>query len=527
MNRVPQRELFSLFCRSISAAMGLHFPENQWQNLEKKLESALDDLPFSSVMEMISSFTTRPMQREHVEILASHLTVGETFFFRDEKYFEALQFQILPGLIRKRREEGNLFLRVWSAGCATGEEPYSLAILLRRTLPDIRNWNITILGTDINPRFLRKAEEGCYTKWSFRNTPPWVQDQYFEQRQDSRYHLREDIRRMVQFRYLNLAEDAYPNLLNNTNAMDVIFCRNVLMYFTPDLLQAVLERFHRSLVEKGWLIVSPVETPLAFNAGLKLKRFPGASLHQKEMPQSRMEAEIQENRQGKEQPAAIPFRPTTVVLKDLASINHAASGGRPAPDFNPDPATSRDGPSGKAGRPGTAGREEGSSENGDAGFREASKHYDTGRYGEAENLLKSLWESGAKSVPVGTLICRVHANQGRLDDAEAWCLETLKLEKTNARLYFILSTILEENGKPDDALGALKKALYIDPDFTLAHFALGNVLFRKKKPKESQKHFRNALKCLAGSKPDDIVPESEGITAGRFEEIIRSMMQIL
>ena len=187
--------------------------------------------------------------------------MGETYFFRERRAFEILEQSLLPGLIAARRKTEKR-LRFWSAGCSTGEEPYSLAILLDKLIPDLKDWNVTILATDINTGALRKAEEGIYSDWSFRDNPPWFKEHYFEKVDGNHHRLLPRIRKMVTFSYLNLSEDHYPALQNNTNAMDFIFCRNVLMYFAPGQIGLTVERFHRSLLDGGCLIVSPVETAL-------------------------------------------------------------------------------------------------------------------------------------------------------------------------------------------------------------------------------------------------------------------------
>jgi chemotaxis protein methyltransferase CheR len=158
-----------------------------------------------------------------------------------------------------------------------GEAPYSIAILLSRFL-DPAEWNVTILGTDINTRFLRKASEGVYSSWPFRDTPRWVKAGYFRRTPQGRLQVLPRIRRMVTFSRLNLAEDVYPALDTGTNGMDLIICRNVLMYFAADAARAVADRFHRSLVEGGWLIVSPTEASHALFQDFAPSHLPGAIL---------------------------------------------------------------------------------------------------------------------------------------------------------------------------------------------------------------------------------------------------------
>src|SRR5262249_41291670 len=161
-----------------------------------------------------------------------------------------------PELIRQRHAAGKQ-IRMWSAGCCTGEEPYSLAMTLSRLLPNPSNWNITILATDVNPRFLKTAAEGRYTNWSFRGSPESLREQLFQRAHGGASESSPAIKRMVSFAELNLAEDVYPTLMTNTNAMDVIFCRNVLMYFSREHATRVAARLHASLMEGGWLFTSP------------------------------------------------------------------------------------------------------------------------------------------------------------------------------------------------------------------------------------------------------------------------------
>jgi len=152
-------------------------------------------------------------------------TIGETYFFRNAAQFQALRDQVLPELIARRRANGFKQIRVWSAGCATGEEPYSLAILLGELLPDLADWSITILATDINQEFLERARQGVYRASAFRNeTPDDLRDRYFKPVEGG-WQLDPAIRRMVTFGHLNLVSDDYPSFETNTTGLDLIVCR--------------------------------------------------------------------------------------------------------------------------------------------------------------------------------------------------------------------------------------------------------------------------------------------------------------
>ena len=178
MMRPLSHGLLSQFSEFIASRTALHFPRERWNDLERQAVSAAREFGFADTESFIQWLTSSAVSREQIEILASHLTISETYFWREPQVFDALMEHILPQLVRLREGSGKL-IRIWSAGCSTGEEPYSIAIALQRVIPDLEKWKITILATDINPRILQKANAGLYGKWSFRNSPPWLKDQYF------------------------------------------------------------------------------------------------------------------------------------------------------------------------------------------------------------------------------------------------------------------------------------------------------------------------------------------------------------
>lgn len=266
----------------IASRLGLDFPETRHADLERGLLRACEASSVSTPESYLTWLATLSDESSEWRRLASHLTVGETYFFRDRALFEALEQQVLPFLIETRRAEGTPRLRLWSAGCATGEEPYSLAILLDRLLHGGANWALTTLATDINAEALEKARRGHYRQWSFRETPQWVRDGYFHRRGAETLELDTRIRRTVTFTPLNLAEDGYPSVVTNTTAMDLILCRNVLMYFTREAQRQTVARLQRALVPGGWLVVSPSEASAELLSPLAPASFPGVILYRKE-----------------------------------------------------------------------------------------------------------------------------------------------------------------------------------------------------------------------------------------------------
>jgi chemotaxis protein methyltransferase CheR len=267
----------------VARRMGLHFPRERRDDLQRGLAGAAQEFGFPDAAACADWLLAAPPSESQLQVLASHLTIGETYFFRDPQTLEALARTVLPELIRLRRGREQR-LRIWSAGCCSGEEPYTLAILLHEALPDLSDWQVTITATDINPRFLHKAAAGVYGEWSFRNAPAGLKERYFHRTADGRYAIAPRIRKLVDFSHLNLAQDAYPSLATGTNAMDIIFCRNVLMYFTPPQARTVIGNLHHALVEGGWLAVSPSEASQALCPEFTAVNFPGAIFYRKGDP---------------------------------------------------------------------------------------------------------------------------------------------------------------------------------------------------------------------------------------------------
>lgn len=469
----------------IAEATGLHFPPGRWPDLERGLAGAAVEFGFADVAACADGLLAAPLTPAQIRVLASHLTVGETYFFRENQTLEVLANSILPGLIHLRRGRDQR-LRLWSAACCTGEEAYSLAILLQRTLPDLADWDVKILATDINPRFLEKAVAGSYGAWSCRNVPAAIRRRYFDQEGEDRYVVAPVIREMVTFAQLNLAEDVYPSRANDTDAMDMIFCRNVLIYFTPFHIRRVVANFHRALVDGGWLAVSPTEAAEASFPQFTVSNHPGVILYRKDGVEA---GEIPTGPQPGRAPALPP------PLREAPSIEICAP-----PEVPPGMASP--------------------AEAGAALYGAAVAFREQGRHAEAVATLLALAAADTPGLPVLSLLTRTLSDQGLLADALVWCDRWIAGDKLDAAAHYLRAVILLEQGEQDLAYRSLQGAVYLHPDFVLAHFALGNVARSRGRIDDADKHFSNALHLLVRLPPADVLPESGGITAGRLTETI-------
>jgi len=472
--------------------MGLNFPRERWADLQRGLATAADESGFENVPAYVDWLLSASPTEAQIKALSIHLTVGETYFFRERKTLDIFANQILPELIGRRRGKEQR-LRLWSAGCCTGEEAYSLAILIRQLLPDLADWNVTILATDINARFLRKAAAGCYGTWSFRETPSGFKERYFQQTAEGRFQIAPEIQRLVTFAHLNLGQDTYPSLASETNAMDVIFCRNVLMYFTAARMRKVIGNLHRALIDGGWLAVSPSEVSQALFPQFATRNFPGVILYQRDDQRAR----------GEQTPRQEPLEPELGSIPDEPHFFVSPPASLAPPPAEPlapmEPVELSGGPQ-----------------------TQAAALYERGCYAEAAEVLLAV--AGELAAPESlALLARALANQGKLAEALPWCDRWIAADKMDAGAHYLQAVILLEQGAAEPARQALLRALYLQPDFVLPHFALGNLARRNNKLEEADRHFANALHLLEGHEANDPLPASEGITAGRLTETITMM----
>jgi len=245
---------FEYVCRLVRDRSALVLEPGKEYLVETRLLPIARQLQLGSVGELIGQLRAGPDNGLHTRVVEAMVTT-ETSFFRDLHPFETLKSTILPELIRKRREERRL--DVWCAACSTGQEPYSLAILLREHFAEVAGWKVNIAATDLSTEVLARAQAGQYNQIEVnRGLPAPVLVKYFRQ-QGGRWELAEHIRNMVEFRALNLARPWPP-----MTRMDLVFLRNVMIYFDVETKKSILGRVARLLKPDGYLLLGGAETTL-------------------------------------------------------------------------------------------------------------------------------------------------------------------------------------------------------------------------------------------------------------------------
>lgn len=249
----------------IKNKIGLHFTKDHWVGLIGGVTSIAKELGFDDPVDCVDWIVnTDPAgDSRHIDpvgLLVKHLTIGETYFFRPQAVFSILKTRIFPQLI-KRCIENDEILKIWSAGCSTGEEAYSLGMCLNDALPSDTQPEISILAADINADFIHTAREGVYTDWSFRDAPDYLRRTYFKRVDDVRYIVSDNIKKWIRFFRMNLIDAEYPSSFTNTWNIHVIVCQNVLIYFDKPTKTKIIQRFIKCLHDGGWLVVSPSDAP--------------------------------------------------------------------------------------------------------------------------------------------------------------------------------------------------------------------------------------------------------------------------
>jgi chemotaxis protein methyltransferase CheR len=205
------------------------------------------------------------------------LTTNETYFFREDFQLRTFQDEILPELRERKERSDNRHLRIWSAGCSSGEEPYTIAMLLLDQ-PWLRQWRIEVIGTDISQRVLHLARQGIYGEAAFRATDPLYRQRFFTAEADGRARIRDEVRSLVTISHLNLFDTGRVALLGR---MDVVFCRNVIIYFDLNGKKKVIDIFHQRLFPEGFLLLGHSESLMNITTAFRLRHFKHDMVYQR------------------------------------------------------------------------------------------------------------------------------------------------------------------------------------------------------------------------------------------------------
>ncbi len=440
----------------LEARTGLVFPDSRRALLDRAVAMWLDAAglgPGAATLDILARPGGADWHR-----LVTFATVGETYFFRHREQLDAFRRIALSSLVEARRGLEAPVLRAWSAGCSSGEEAYSLAILLEEALPDRVRWQVRVVGTDIDVEALERARTGVYGRWAFRaggdERARWFRPVPGGERIEPR------IQDMVAFEQHNVVDPRSPRPVALGGPADVVVCRNVTIYMSPEATRSVVARLYDALAPGGWLLVGPVEPSAETYERFVTHHIDGITLYQRPFD---------------ERPRHLPHfagadttsrHPVRSVVAPPAVVPRVA---RPLP-VNPAPRVA---------------------------------------LADPRVLLDEA---------------RALADAGHLDEALARCRSALARDRRLPLGYALLATIAEARGDLEGACHALGRAGYLEPGDPLTQFRLGLLEWRRGRTAQARVRLRAALTLLNGRPDAWLLDGRDGPTAGRVRSVATTLL---
>ena len=472
--------------RHIANRGGLYFRDHDLKNLETVVAARMADTRMDSMAAYYSYLTASERKEDEFRELLNLLTINHTYFFRNEPQFDILKDKILPGIVAEKLRQlhgGDVpVLKVWSAGCSTGEEPYSLAMTILETIENLGQWDVRIFATDASQKALSAAKQGVYSKNALKLVKDEYIGKYFEaagNSLESRLKVKQQVRDMVEFAYFNLMEDVYPA------QCDIIFCRNVVIYFDGDTTARVMNKFHESVNDGGYLFLGYSESLQYLSTGFKMQFSQDAIYYVKEA-------------------GALPAWELAPAgsLEPVVTREEDAMLPAPAP------------PSGPPVRRQTS-------------IQEITRAMYAKNYSKALILIEDLLDTNPSQPEVCYLAAEIYFTQGQAERAREWLDKLIKTNPMFAPGHHLRGMMLMETGMTDKAKESFKKALYLDKGFLMAHFSLANILKSENNYASARREYRNTLNCLPSQNPDDIVAYGGGFNNAALISACKSNLETL
>lgn len=547
------------FVKLISDYTGLHIREQDSNVLQQKIWTRMKALKlfqpeeYYQILAAVTEQKLENLRESEAEWkkLISLLTTGESYFFRDRGQFKLLENHIFKELIERQysqnliaKSETPKSLRIWSAGCSTGEEPYSLAILLQEMLPNWQEWEILIIGTDINQEAIEKAKRGIYSQWSFRLVDPALQKRYFIER-DGEWEIKETIRSMVKFRCGNLVQERFPNKESELENMDLIICRNVFVYFDAKAIALVLEKFYNTLKPGGYLITAHAELHGQNLGRFKTKLFPESIVYQRE----------EETSDGENEPKTSAGIVTSEIPALYSTISYQKSSVNKPQSFlnyfgaeksiytrkilwpNIQSYNSHEKTTSLIREPQNYKTvtiekiEKPASTNANIDeldieeiMQEAEKLFKQEAYTEAIQKAEQVLTRKPRHFGAHYLIAQAYANLGEYEKAHRACQLAIQIDSLSPEPYYLLAHLAEEQGDIETAKMFFKRIIYLEPASILAYLELASLYEREGDMLRARKMRATARELLSELPADATVDEQYHLQAGELLLYVQKML---
>ena len=432
MNLAMDQNLdLSLLRKQIEARMGLVFHPHQINTLVSTARDAAERFGYADAEHLAQALPGLRDGAPLLEYLITRLTIGESFFFRDAAQMAFLRREYLPALIEQRRFSRSL--RIWSAAASSGQEIYSVAMLLRDLLPDVDRWNLHLVGTDINAESLHNAVEGHYQEWSMRAVDALTRARHFTADPRGGARVRPELQRMVRFKPLNLAGDGFPSIEANLHSFDLVLCRNVFIYFDQQRVREVLTRIGSSMVTGGVLMLGASDVVEAHIAGFETQQREGMCFFRRR-GETAPEAEAP--------PLWMQAPASTPLFSETEQITRA---------------------------------------------------FETGRWSELVALAEAPTLQGPqRDAQQCRQIATAYRKLGRVDEALQWCTRAVELAPLDSGGHFLHAVLLVDAGKDAAALEAFRRTLFLTPGDVEAQHQLALLHLRTGNREKGLRMLRNA-----------------------------------
>ncbi|MDX1368647.1 CheR family methyltransferase [Pseudomonas sp.] len=484
--------------------LGMDFSGARGADLLRRLQLLALELQVTDLEPWLQQLAFADWDAELVQTLIPAFSVGETYFRRDAEALDWLAVNHLGPLLARRRQAGQRSLRLWSAGCCTGEEAYSLLFLLDRLLGAERDsWTLELLASDINAAFLARAEQSLYGANAFRRNEATFRSQHFEA-EGRLWRVRPAWRGRIRFIQYNLADDLHACPMQGA---DLILCRNVLMYFSPTRAASVLHRLLGCLDRDGLLLLSAVEAGIATQAGFN-GFWAGCNY-------------ALSSSAGRAVPDAVPADFT--ACQDISpATSPSVAGGQASWPHRADSAVDVDRVWPPVKRADAGAPSEGL-------WQQAQRCLDAGDYATArEALLAYLACAGlshAQQHQACLLLARIWADQQQIDEAQDWLQRALLLDPGSVMGYWLQALLAQQSGDIAAALLALQKTLYLDPGFILGYFLQARLLRVQGRGRASDKALQVCRQLLGEQDDEALVAQGDGMSCAQLLRVCEQLLE--
>jgi chemotaxis protein methyltransferase CheR len=530
-----------LFIQLITVHTGLQIRPQDRSGLTQKLLTRMKAVKIAlpdNYYQILAAASVESQNEWHQ--LALLLTTNESYFMRDKGQFSLLEKVIFPELIEHKIKLHETLrikptLRIWSAGCSTGEEPYSLVIVLKQLISDWDRWKILVLGTDINQAAIEKAQRGIYSPWSFRLVDTELQNRYFERRK-TEWEIDPKLRQLVSFSSVNLATDNFPNIYTDIHNIDLILCRNVFVYFENKYISQVLKKFAKTLRPGGYLMTGHAEVHSHTMNDFQAKVFPESVVYQAKnvpgeelgkinyliAPESKVKSAFGESGKGEELDCnsgqLLPGETVSASFPNgnFSDVGSLLTSGAGLGKMLQTSYVERDLAINKApALPSTLAAEKADRQTPQMLILEAKACFKNKAYVEAIDKAKQALHLQSQNFEADYLLAQIYANLGKYSQAIEYCKRASKLDSMSIFPYYLQAQIAEEQDDLETAKIYLRKVIYLCPYFVSAYLELGNIYNKEGKLNIAIKMYNSSSDILKQLPPHTPIEQQGKMTASQ------------